>query len=318
MKKTIRLNQSGLRNLIRESVKRVLMETELTYDVDNFSGRWNKTEPNMDDFIDPEGYLDDPNNNPHHGEEWDEYVDDFGGDVKAAEEDYSWNLHDTQPVAPGVGGRYNVFSKHGVARDIDDAIAINNRKLYGDEKAKDRIAKRARAKWTNGKNSPEDIEDWTKDMRFTRPEAFGESKLHRIVKESVKRILSDSDEDRKPSLRNIVRESLRKVVNEARVDNPSNNLEAVEAELSKGNFSISNGKFEAELAAFLCDNGLDTNVLLQYPHIYQAVDKQTLSNEINKYNKFLEQEKAYDRRQESQAWAEEQMANMGFDEDSLA
>ncbi len=191
MKKTIRLNKSGLRNLIRESVKRALMETELTYDVDNFSGRWNKTEPNMDNFVDPEGYLDDPNHNPHHDEEWDEYVDDFGGDAKAAEEDYSWNLHDTQPVAPGVGGRYNVFSKHGVARDIDDAIAINNRRLYGDEKAKDRISKRARTKWINGKNSPEDIEDWTNDMRFTRPEAFGESKLRNIVKETINNVLKE-------------------------------------------------------------------------------------------------------------------------------
>ena len=191
MKKTIRLNKSGLRNLIRESVKKALMETELTYDVDNFSGRWNKTEPNMDNFVDPEGYLDDPNHNPHHDEEWDEYVDDFGGDAKAAEEDYSWNLHDTQPVAPGVGGRYNVFSKHGIARDIDDAIAINNRRLYGDEKAKDRIAKRARTKWINGKNSPEDIEDWTNDVRYARPEAFGESKLRSIVKETVKRVINE-------------------------------------------------------------------------------------------------------------------------------
>ena len=170
-----------------------------------------------------------------------------------------------------------------------------------------------------------------------------ESGLHRIISESVRGLLSEIDWSTYPNsidfrdkdagvtakmqkygtlqesrVRRIVRESLRKVVNEARVDNPSNNLEAVEAELSKGNFSISNGKFEAELAAFLCDNGLDTNVLLQYPHIYQAVDKQILSNEINKYNKFLEQEKAYDKRQEAQAWAEDKMADMGFDEDSLA
>ena len=170
------------------------METELTYDVDNFSGRWNKTEPNMDDFIDPEGYLDDPNNNPHYDEEWDEYVDDFGGDVKAAEEDYSWNLHDTQPVAPGVGGYYNV-GQGGIERDVDAAIAMNNRRLYGDEERKDRIANRARTKWVKGKNSPEDIEDWTDDMRFTRPEAFEESKLRNIVKESIKRVLRESAED---------------------------------------------------------------------------------------------------------------------------
>lgn len=266
MKKTIRLNQSGLRNLIRESVKRALMETELTYDVDNFSGRWNKTEPNMDDFIDPEGYLDDPNNNPHHGEEWDEYVDDFGGDVKAAEEDYSWNLHDTQPVATGVGGRYNVFSKHGVARDIDDAIAINNRKLYGDEKAKDRIAKRARAKWTNDKNSPEDIEDWTEDMRFTRPEAFGESKLHRIVKETVKRVLK---EDYKAGEWNegLFREDLKAYIEMSRDYDGSvgyakakgNKMREVTGDLPWG---INGYEFERWLTTFLGTNSEDVDLLV--------------------------------------------------------
>ena len=266
MKKTIRLNQSGLRNLIRESVKRVLMETELTYDVDNFSGRWNKTEPNMDDFIDPEGYLDDPNNNPHHDEEWDEYVDDFDGDAKAAEEDYSWNLHDTQPVAPGVGGRYNVFSKHGIARDIDDAIAINNRRLYGDEKAKDRIASRARAKWTNGKNSPEDIEDWTEDMRFTRPEAFGESKLRSIVKESVKRVLK---EDYKAGEWNegLFREDLKAYIEMSRDYDGSvgyakakaNKMREVTGDLP---WAINGYEFERWLTTFLGTNSEDVDLLV--------------------------------------------------------
>jgi len=266
MKKTIRLNKSGLRNLIRESVKRALMETELTYDVDNFSGRWNKTEPNMDDFIDPEGYLDDPNNNPHHDEEWDEYVDDFGGDAKAAEEDYSWNLHDTQPVAPGVGGRYNVFSKHGIARDIDDAIAINNRRLYGDEKAKDRIASRARAKWINDKNSPEDIEDWTEDMRFTRPEAFGESKLRSIVKESVKRVLK---EDYKAGEWNegLFREDLKAYIEMSRDYDGSvgyakakaNKMREVTGDLPWG---INGYEFERWLTTFLGTNSEDIDLLV--------------------------------------------------------
>lgn len=265
MKKTIRLNQSGLRNLIRESVKRALMETELTYDVDNFSGRWNKTEPNMDDFIDPEGYLDDPNNNPHHDEEWDEYVDDFDGDVKAAEEDYSWNLHDTQPVAPGVGGHYTV-GKNGVENDVDDAIAINNRRLYGDEKAKDRIANRARAKWTNGKNSPEDIEDWTDDMRFTRPEAFGESKLRSIVKESVKRVLK---EDYKAGEWNegLFREDLKAYIEMSRDYDGSvgyakakaNKMREVTGDLPWG---INGYEFERWLTTFLGTNSEDVDLLV--------------------------------------------------------
>jgi hypothetical protein len=183
-------------------------------------------------------------------------------------------------------------------REIDALNRGLERRQEIDDFRNGRFNQRSRNRWLRGDND-EDMrlswEDWA--------DAHGQQHESII---------------RKSSLRNIVRESLIKVVNEARVDNPSNNLEAVEAELSKGNFSISNGDFEAELAAFLCDNGLDTNVLLQYPHIYQAVDKQILSNEINKYNKFLEQDRADDKRREAQAWAEDQMADMGFDEDSLA
>lgn len=190
MKKNIRLSQSGLRNLVRESVKRALMETELTYDVDNFSGKHYKTEPNMGDYVDSEGYLDDPNDNPSSGNGWDDLVSDLGGDEKAAEEEYSWMLHDNQPVAPGVGGFYNV-GQRGVEKDVDDAIMMNNRRLYG---TNNRIGDLARKRWVNGR-TPGDMEDWTDDMRYLHPEAFEESKLRGIVRESIKRVLRESAED---------------------------------------------------------------------------------------------------------------------------
>ena len=40
--KTIKLNENQLHEIIKESVKRVLNETELDYDIDNFSGRWGR------------------------------------------------------------------------------------------------------------------------------------------------------------------------------------------------------------------------------------------------------------------------------------
>lgn len=58
-KKLIRLTESDIHKIIKESVKRILNETRLDYDVDNFSGKWNK--PDYDSYIDPEGYLDNPN-----------------------------------------------------------------------------------------------------------------------------------------------------------------------------------------------------------------------------------------------------------------
>lgn len=264
MKRTVRLNKSGLRNLIRESVKRVLMETELTYDVDNFSGRWNKTEPNMDDFIDPEGYLDDPNDNPSSGSGWNEFVDDFDGDNKSAEEEYSWMLHDNQPVAPGVGGHYTV-GKNGVENDVDDAITINNHRLYGNEAKIDRIANRARTRWINGR-TPEDMDDWTDDMKYLHPEAFGESKLHRIVKESVKKVLK---EDYKAGEWNegLFREDLKAYIEMSRDYDGSvgyakakaNKMREVTGDLPWG---INGYEFERWLTTFLGTNSEDVDLLV--------------------------------------------------------
>ena len=163
------------------------METELTYDVDNFSGKHYKTEPNMDDYVDPEGYLDDPNDNPSSGNGWDDLVSDLGGDEKAAEEEYSWMLHDNQPVAPGVGGFYNV-GQRGVEKDVDDAIMMNNRRLYG---TNNRIGDLARKRWVNGR-TPGDMEDWTDDMRYLHPEAFEESKLRGIVREAIRNVVKEA------------------------------------------------------------------------------------------------------------------------------
>lgn len=42
MSKTIRLTESKLRDLIKESVKQVLKETSINYDEDNFSGKYSK------------------------------------------------------------------------------------------------------------------------------------------------------------------------------------------------------------------------------------------------------------------------------------
>lgn len=38
----VKINEAQLKNLVAESIKKILKETELDYDVDNFSGRWNR------------------------------------------------------------------------------------------------------------------------------------------------------------------------------------------------------------------------------------------------------------------------------------
>lgn len=58
MKKTIRLNEAQLRKAVSESVKRILKETELDYDMDNFSGKWNRGN-RYDILVDGEVYYHD-------------------------------------------------------------------------------------------------------------------------------------------------------------------------------------------------------------------------------------------------------------------
>ena len=48
MKKRIRLTESDLHRIVKESVQRILSETPLDYDVDNFSGKWDKDEAQED------------------------------------------------------------------------------------------------------------------------------------------------------------------------------------------------------------------------------------------------------------------------------
>lgn len=55
---SVKLSESQLTKLVAESVKKVLKETELDYDMDNFSGRWNRG-PRFDILVDGEVYYHD-------------------------------------------------------------------------------------------------------------------------------------------------------------------------------------------------------------------------------------------------------------------
>lgn len=154
-KNRIRLNESQLKRIVNDSVKRVLNETRLDYDVDNFSGRWTKL---PDDYIDTEGCLDDPNNGcDPFGDYRDEIIADYNGDEKTAENDYSWNLFDKKPIANGEGIGYSV-NKGGVDMDIDRAINRRNKEKYWNDRQL-RMANRMKDKWVGGTRDLEDLED---------------------------------------------------------------------------------------------------------------------------------------------------------------
>lgn len=180
MKKTIRLTESDLHRVIRESIKRVINETELNYDVDNFSGRHYKNPP---EEIDPTDYLDDPNNPPGSGEDWadwDDFVEDeFGGDQKAAENAYSWGLHDNSGFLPdGNKGRM------AYGYDADSMIDRNNDSIDDEERVKTAMGQHEKKKWLNGAKDDEMFD-------FLHPGVYGESKLRNIVRESIKRVINE-------------------------------------------------------------------------------------------------------------------------------
>jgi hypothetical protein len=148
-KQLIRLTENDLHNIIKESVKKVLKETRLDYDEDNFSGKYTQFK---DDGINPDDYLDDPYNKPCNFED-----EDWIDNNKDMEKDYSWDLFNQKSVAPGVGGYYNV-NKFGIQKDIDDAHAIRKNKKEWTKKELNN-GDRMMSKWVKGERNLDDIDD---------------------------------------------------------------------------------------------------------------------------------------------------------------
>ena len=149
-KKIVRLTETDLHKIIKESVKKILKETRLDYDEDNFSGKYSLT--NADDYIDLDGSLDDPYNEPNSFDDED-WID---GD-KDMENDYSWDLFNKKSIAPGVGSYYSV-NKMGVEKDIDDAHMMRNRQKNWTEKELQR-AEKQKQRYLSGEN----IDDFTQE-----------------------------------------------------------------------------------------------------------------------------------------------------------
>ena len=171
MKQTIKLRESELKRMISESVKRVMNETPLNYDEDNFSGRWTKN-PSMDDYVDDEGYLDDPNYVPNS---WDD-EDWIEGD-KDMENEYSWEQFDNKPIAHGLNDYYTV-GKGAIPREIDNAIT--RRKMEKDWTPRQlRNGRINKNKWIKGERDLDSMQERWED----------------VVKESVRRVLRESFED---------------------------------------------------------------------------------------------------------------------------
>ena len=198
----IKLSEAELKQVVKEAAMKILSETPLNYDVDNFSGRWTKPSNGYDltsgeEYIDDEGYLDDPYKhdeieNALADDEW-EWGKDM--DMKGAENEYSWDRFEHKPIAQGLDPYYSV-GKRAVPREVDNAIDMRNRKNdWRDNEL--RHGRRMMDKWVNGQRDNEDLEDGWDDLKYMNrfegkePMKVTENELKTIVKEAAVKLIKE-------------------------------------------------------------------------------------------------------------------------------
>lgn len=193
----MKLTEAELKQLVREAATKILSETPLNYDIDNFSGRWTKSEPSDDELALADSaangdYLDDPFHEPNSWDD-DEWID---GD-KDMEVDYSWDRFNHKPIAQGLEPYYKV-GKGAVPREVDDALTMKNKQGdWSDRELRNRD--RMMGKWLKGERTPEQIGDAWDDVRFEgkEPMRVTEEELKTLVREAAINILEKIEIDPK-------------------------------------------------------------------------------------------------------------------------
>ena len=194
MSKQVRLTEAELKQIIKETATKILTETPLNYDIDNFSGRWSKNMP--DDYIDgeSEGYFDDPNRKGDIEYDLDDYASEEGDTrpMKDIENDYSWGLYDVQPIAQSPESEYAMSPKAGVPFDVDKAISMRNRGNNWTDREL-RHGGRVMDKYVHGKYDGEDVGDAWDDLHYEskEPMKVTESEVKELVREAAMQIINE-------------------------------------------------------------------------------------------------------------------------------
>ena len=194
MSKQVRLTEAELKQIIKETATKMLTETPLNYDIDNFSGRWSKNMP--DDYIDgeSEGYFDDPNKKGDIEYDLDDYASEEGDTrpMKDIENDYSWGLYDVQPIAQSPESEYAMSPKAGVPFDVDKAISMRNRGNNWTDREL-RHGGRVMDKYVRGKYDGEDVGDAWDDLHYEskEPMKVTESEVKELVREAAMQIINE-------------------------------------------------------------------------------------------------------------------------------
>lgn len=194
MSKQMRLTEAELKQVVKEAAIKILSETPLNYDIDNFSGRWNKNMP--DDYIDgeSEGYFDDPNRKGDIEYDLDDYASEECDTrpMKDIENDYSWGLYDNQPIAQSPESEYAMSTKAGVPFDVDKAISMRNRGNNWTDREL-RHGGRVMDKYVHGKYDGEDVGDAWDDLHYEgkKPMKVTESEVKELVREAAMQIINE-------------------------------------------------------------------------------------------------------------------------------
>ena len=188
------LTEAELKQIVKEAATKILTETPLNYDIDNFSGRWNKNI--LDDYIDgeSEGYFDDPNRKGDIEYDLDDYASEEGDTrpMKDIENDYSWGLYDNQPVAQSPESEYAMSTKAGVPFDVNKAISMRNRGNNWTDREL-RHGGRVMDKYVHGKYDGEDVGDAWDDLHYEskEPMKVTESEVKELVREAAMQIINE-------------------------------------------------------------------------------------------------------------------------------
>lgn len=188
----IKLSESELKQVVKEAAMKVLSETPLNYDVDNFSGRWDKIEPSDEEWALADSaangdYLDNPFNPPNS---WDD--DDWVDGDKDMENDYSWDLYH----------RMNNVGKSPIDKQHDVMDAAQDRRdhaAYWTDMDNER-GRKLMDKWINGKRDTDELGDVDfsydpyKYNESKRPMKVTEAELKTIVKEAAIRAIKEMRE----------------------------------------------------------------------------------------------------------------------------
>ena len=185
----IKLSEAELKQVIKEAAMKILSETPLNYDVDNFSGRWNMIEPSDEEWALADSaangdYLDNPFNPPNS---WDD--DDWVDGDKDMENDYSWDLYH----------RMNNVGKSPIDRQHDVMDAAQDRRdhaAYWTDKDNER-GRKLMDKWINGKRDTDELGDVDfsydpyKYNESKRPMKVTENELKTSVKEAAVKLIKE-------------------------------------------------------------------------------------------------------------------------------